>query len=59
MSNKKPPDILASEIDQWSGYVVEEPDNRLCNHEWKFYVGFNDQFYYCTKCDVKAEGPGE
>lgn len=24
-----------------------------CNHSWRTYMGFNDSFEYCTKCDEK------
>lgn len=26
-----------------------------CDHSWSLYTGFNSAFYYCTKCDKKAD----
>lgn len=24
-----------------------------CQHQWKEYIGLNEKFSYCTKCDKK------
>jgi hypothetical protein len=34
-----------------------EPSEKLpCySHDWKKYVGFTEQYEYCTKCDEKRE----
>lgn len=55
MSNKD-----QKEQDNWSGYWYGLPDTTVkqpetCTHELKFYQGFSDQFYYCTKCDAKVD----
>jgi len=29
--------------------------NEDCDHDWKLYVGFNESYYYCTKCNLIRE----
>lgn len=47
-----------ADFDEWEkvwrkGIAVKEPETTSCVHEWKEYVGFNDTFTYCVKCDQK------
>ena len=27
----------------------------ICNHQWKYYMGLNEAFEYCTRCDKKRD----
>jgi len=40
-------------------YDELEPDviikKNKCNHEWKYYMGFNDSYEYCIHCDEKRK----
>lgn len=29
--------------------------NKCYSHNWKYYLGLSESFYYCTKCDAKRE----
>lgn len=31
----------------------KEENQKYCLHEFKEYVGFNEKYFYCTKCDKK------
>lgn len=47
-----------ADFDEWErvwrkGIAVKEPETTSCTHEWKEYIGFNDTFTYCSKCDIK------
>lgn len=33
-------------------YIIK-PQDILCSHDFKNYVGFNERYKYCIKCDVK------
>lgn len=45
-------------IDSW---VYDGPPPKIlelgdsCSHEWKEYLGLNEQFTYCSKCDKKKD----
>lgn len=40
---------------EWLPPKITEPDEAKCEHEWEYYVGLNQQFYFCTKCDKKKD----
>lgn len=33
--------------------ISVDMDKIGCNHSWKEYLGFNDSFTFCTKCDKR------
>jgi len=35
--------------------VYAAPWDSGCAHTWKAYIGFNDSYNYCTKCDAKEK----
>lgn len=44
-------------FDEWErvwrkGFATPE-ETKNCLHEWTEYIGFNDSFTYCSKCDIK------
>lgn len=28
---------------------------KVCYHDWKYYEGFTDIYYFCKKCDLKRK----
>jgi hypothetical protein len=36
--------------DPWGMHDIPK---KSCYHEWKIYTGLNEQFEFCTKCDIK------
>jgi hypothetical protein len=34
---------------------TDKPKSKECQHAWKQYIGFNEQYDYCTICDKKRE----
>ncbi len=32
---------------------IGAPQQPICNHEYKRYLGLNETFEYCVKCDLK------
>lgn len=47
--------LLETEQLKLFSLVSEEPEFTGCAHTWKAYVGFNDSYNYCTKCDAKEK----
>jgi hypothetical protein len=40
-------------LDFDSSFVFEK--DKVCNHRWKIYVGFTDQYEYCELCNTKRD----
>jgi hypothetical protein len=32
---------------------AEKPNPDYCSHEWVKYLGLNESFFYCKRCDIK------
>lgn len=45
--------IRADHSNIYEYVTINESVNFTCAHEWKQYYGFNEDYEYCTKCDVK------
>lgn len=41
--------------DDDSGNSPKKPPILDCPHNWKHYMGFNESYEYCTKCDEKRK----
>ena len=37
----------------WDDLGLDEPTQEMCLHKWKHYVGFNEEYEYCERCDEK------
>lgn len=35
--------------------VLDSRKKDSCEHEWEQYHGFQEDFEYCSKCDIKRE----
>lgn len=35
--------------------INKDLNKSKCNHEWQYYLGLSQQFYYCKICDKKKE----
>ncbi len=47
---------LLAEYNGLLGEGGKEPVNQeTCRHDWVEYVGLNEVFTYCKKCDAKKE----
>lgn len=38
----------------WNNWQIQ-PQPIGCQHEWKEYLGLNEKFTFCKKCDIKKE----
>lgn len=36
-------------------YFELPKSNKTCNHSYKLYTGFVEQYWFCTLCDIKKE----
>lgn len=59
-NNESLPELIPLRINELNDYFREydrEADlnrpTQTCNHTWKAYVGLNETFDYCSKCDEK------
>jgi len=52
-SNKNMRDYDILEFIDNKDVYVSTKDN--CNHQWEYYLGLSQQFYYCKICDKKKD----
>lgn len=44
--------VMSDPYGKW--YNTYKPEiSKECMHEWKDYIGLNERFKFCTKCDKK------
>lgn len=49
------PDDDWYESEEWDAFDILFDKKDECNHQWEWYEGITDKYYYCTKCDEKTE----
>lgn len=46
-------DVFLEWVDSSPDNELEEVAKKWCSHNWIWYKGFVEQYYYCSYCDEK------